>query len=208
MGTRGLIGFMVDGDLKTTYNHFDSYPDGLGVDTLKYVAGLVEQGPEAIAAAAESARCLAVVTNEGEAPTDEQVAKLAAWKNENVGEPTTSGKPSWYQLLRETQGNPAAILASGHIIDGNSFGNDSLFCEWAYVINFDADQIEVYEGFRKTPPTKGHWVNGSPANRRAPAATGETYYPIEQICVFPFADLPEPEAFTSTVNSNSRYADA
>lgn len=34
MGTRGTWGFVADGDEKLTYNHFDSYPDGLGVDVL------------------------------------------------------------------------------------------------------------------------------------------------------------------------------
>jgi hypothetical protein len=30
MGTRGLYGFRKDGVDKTTYNHYDSYPEGLG----------------------------------------------------------------------------------------------------------------------------------------------------------------------------------
>jgi hypothetical protein len=34
MGTRGTWGFVLDGEEKLTYNHFDSYPDCLGVEVL------------------------------------------------------------------------------------------------------------------------------------------------------------------------------
>ena len=36
MGTRGLYGFRYHGIDKTTYNHYDSYPDCLGSDMLEY----------------------------------------------------------------------------------------------------------------------------------------------------------------------------
>ena len=36
MGTRGLYGFRYRGIDKTTYNHYDSYPDCLGSDMLEY----------------------------------------------------------------------------------------------------------------------------------------------------------------------------
>ena len=32
MGTRGFVGVKVDNTIKGSYNHFDSYPDGLGQD--------------------------------------------------------------------------------------------------------------------------------------------------------------------------------
>ena len=37
MGTRGLMGVRVDGVDKLTYNHWDSYPSGLGQDILEYL---------------------------------------------------------------------------------------------------------------------------------------------------------------------------
>ena len=39
MGTRGAIGWSKGGVTKVTYNHFDSYPDGLGLDVVKYLKG-------------------------------------------------------------------------------------------------------------------------------------------------------------------------
>ncbi|SVD17359.1 uncharacterized protein METZ01_LOCUS370213, partial [marine metagenome] len=34
MGTRGAIGFTIDGQNKLTYNHMDSYPEWLGARIL------------------------------------------------------------------------------------------------------------------------------------------------------------------------------
>lgn len=36
MGTRGLYGIRKDGVDKVTYNHFDSYPEYLGKNMLKF----------------------------------------------------------------------------------------------------------------------------------------------------------------------------
>ena len=32
-----------------------------------------------------------------------------------------------------------------------TFAKDSLFCEWAYVVNLDTEMLEVYRGFQETP---------------------------------------------------------
>lgn len=37
MGTRGKIGFVQKGVRKGVYNHFDSYPSGLGDDIIKFI---------------------------------------------------------------------------------------------------------------------------------------------------------------------------
>lgn len=37
MGTRGILGFITVGVRKGTYNHFDSYPSGLGDAIIKFI---------------------------------------------------------------------------------------------------------------------------------------------------------------------------
>ena len=38
MGTRGFWGVRDNGRTRFTYNHFDSYPTGLGVDVAEFIA--------------------------------------------------------------------------------------------------------------------------------------------------------------------------
>ena len=42
MGTRGLIGFIIKGKRRATYNHFDSYPEGMGNDVIRFILSLDE----------------------------------------------------------------------------------------------------------------------------------------------------------------------
>ena len=44
MGTRGIYGFFYKGKFYCFYNHWDSYPRGLGVTLLKELVKIVEEG--------------------------------------------------------------------------------------------------------------------------------------------------------------------
>ena len=46
MGTRGLLGHIIRGRKRATYNHFDSYPSGLGVDLVAFIAELTAEQVE------------------------------------------------------------------------------------------------------------------------------------------------------------------
>ena len=47
------------------------------------------------------------------------------------------------------------------MIDSHAFLADSLFCEWAYVINLDNSQFEVYRGFNQDPMAPGRYASCS-----------------------------------------------
>jgi hypothetical protein len=40
MGTCGLLGFIIKGKTNGSYNHFDSYPTGLGLDIIEFILSL------------------------------------------------------------------------------------------------------------------------------------------------------------------------
>jgi hypothetical protein len=42
MGTRGLLAFIIRGERRGTYNHFDSYPEGLGLKIVEFILSLNE----------------------------------------------------------------------------------------------------------------------------------------------------------------------
>lgn len=190
MSTRGFISFVVDGETKTAYNHSDSYPDYLGANVLDWARAAD------IEAAAVAARALRVI-GENDEPTARDIEHLAPYTNRNVG--GRSDSPTWYQLLRETQGSPAAMLAAGVIEDGSSFPADSLFAEWGYVVDFDAKAFEVYVGFQRGRHSDGRFASMTP-NR-------DGYYPVRLIKSWPLDDLPSTEAFVTEADGSDEDAE-
>jgi hypothetical protein len=189
MGTRGFITFAADGENKTTYNHFDSYPSGLGADALAWARTAAAD----LDAAREVVRALRVVTDDDQ-PTDEDVERLREFADFEVDRKYWDGekyipreRPSWYQLLRRTQGEPAEMLRAGVIADASGFPADSLFAEWGYVIDLTAEVFEVYEGFQTHPHKRGRFAEMQPER--------DGYYPVRLRRSWPLADLPTDEAF-------------
>jgi len=43
MGTRGLVGLIIAGKRHAIYNHYDSYPSGLGNDIIKFILSLTPE---------------------------------------------------------------------------------------------------------------------------------------------------------------------
>ena len=155
MGTRGAYGFRVDGIDKITYNHFDSYPESLGKAMIRYVAS---KTPDQLA---EVARRLVLVDVDDKATPELVERYKKRFSNTDVGDQDDS---SWYCLLREAQGEPSAwdavpgLPTLDHMIDGHEFLANSLFCEWAYIINVDDGVLEVYKGFNKDPDAPGRYA--------------------------------------------------
>ena len=142
MGTRGAYGFYSNGVTKVTYNHFDSYPSNLGVIMLEYCKKFKKEEMVDV-----FDRFYFV--NENEKPSLEEQVRFVEYWDQNVSE-----GDDWYSLLRNLQGNPFdwhSIKGYIPMSNGESFLQDSLFCEWAYIINFDTDKLEIYKGFQKEP---------------------------------------------------------
>ena len=144
MGTRGAIGLFKGGKGKITYNHFDSYPEGTGKDILKEIRGFsVEQ----IKKAFDNIR---LVCDSEAKPTKEEIKEYQEYSNTQVG---GSKEITYYQLVRELQGTLKPYI-EGKVkimIDNENFLKDSLFCEYAYIVNLDKEVFEVWVGFQKEP---------------------------------------------------------
>ena len=172
MGTRGAFGFLVDGETKVTYNHWDSYPSGLGQDLVDTLTEILDE--YSFDWLCEKARKLQFVPNRG--PTEEEIARLRPWTDLSVSERSTS---DWYCLLRNAQGDLRATLRAGLIRNSVSFLSDSLFCEFAYVINLDDNLFEIYKGFQKDPHQLGRYHNQLTKDFDERVEQGRTaYYPV------------------------------
>ena len=121
MSTRGAIGFYKNDSEKVGYNHFDSYPTGLGNDLIKFLKGKTVEDLNTI--------CDSI------ALTDED--------GKDAVEFLPGGEMSFNSFIE----------------DYKSFLYDSLFCEYAYIINLDDNIVEFYKGFNKSPEGEGRYAS-------------------------------------------------
>lgn len=142
MGTRGCYGFYKDGVTKATYNHFDSYIGGLGKDILDFVENTSIPIMNKIFDKIELVR-------EDDIPTIEQIENCQKYTNLDVSNKSIM---DFYCLLRNAQGDLNAYKTDlRYMIDSKEFLGNSLFCEYAYIINLDKNVLEFYKGFNKVP---------------------------------------------------------
>lgn len=173
MGTRNLTAVMVDGEYKIAqYGQWDGYPSGQGVTVLDF---LKNTDLDLFKEACRGTRFL----------TDAELKEI----DEKHGRDWINHYP---QLSRD---NGAKIL---HLVYGGvtelknsiSFAGDSLFCEYAYVIDFGLGVFEVYEGFNKKPISKGRFVSGDSS-----LETNNEYHPVILIKTWRLDNLPSEEEF-------------
>lgn len=182
MSTRGLMGFVVNGEVKATYNHCDSYPGWLGLRTLRFVKDNLTRLDD-LFIEVDNIR----LVNADTPATDAEVAEFERLANRSVG---TRDTRDWYVLLHEAQGDYYTYVQIGVMVDQQKFAQDSLFCEWAYLINLDTNEIEVYEGFQKDPHNEGRFADWQVV-RHDPRG----YQPVRLVHTFSFDDLPSDNDF-------------
>ena len=187
MGTRGLMGFVVDGKDFLTYNHSDSYPSGLGCDVLKAIKKAMEK--HGYFTVKKTILGLIMIEDSESRPSDENVNRYIEHANPSVGAEGMDNKEvhTWYQLLRKAQGEIYPYLAGeiNHMIVGNDFIKDSLFCEHAYIVNLDSRKLECYDGFQKAPDETNRYGHDC----------DDGYYPCKIIHEFDLNNLPSEKEF-------------
>lgn len=129
MGTRGTFGYRKNKEDKLMYNHWDSYPDGLGQNMLEYVK--------------------MYSTKE----MNEVYDRIKFIENDENFE--KSGKMEG--IIHDRDIYLSAFHKDPTILmpEDNNFIKDSLFCEWGYIINLDTECLEVWKGFQ-TVSQKGN----------------------------------------------------
>ena len=125
MGTRGTYGFRKNGIDKLTYNHWDSYPGGLGRDVVKFCKN------HNILELREIFNKI-IMVNESDKPTENQIRECIdnGLSDFSVG---SGSETDWYCLLRNCQGNLEILAETAkkechvYMTDSHNFIKDSLF---------------------------------------------------------------------------------
>lgn len=113
------------------------------------------------------------MVHEQDEPTEEDIKEYSKFSDENVnyGE-------GYYSLLRELQGAEyLSAVAKGDVriwMENNNFVHNSLFCEYAYIIDLDDERIWLCTGFQHKPQ-KGNPFGTEPYKN----SIEDKYYPLK-----------------------------
>jgi len=73
--------------------------------------------------------------------------------------------------------------------DDSEFAADSLFCEWAYVVDLDKGTFEVFKGFNESPLPEGERFS------QMPQGEDRGYWPVKLVATFDLSSLPDTAEF-------------
>jgi len=158
MSTNGVVSFQLNGELKTIYNHWDSYPSNLGNDILDFIRRYD----------------IDVIKKSVEQMVNKKNT-LATFYDFDIFISHSDSTSFYYE-------------------DNTSFMYRSLFCEWAYIINLDTNELEIYKGYN----------NKKPVGRFRDIEPLDEYYPVFLIRIYNFEDLPSK---MPTENLDAKYED-
>ncbi len=97
-------------------------------------------------------------------------------------------------LSRDTGGEILSLIQDSNkplpVRVYKEFAADSLFCEWAYVVDFDKNTFEVFEGFNHTPLAEDERFYGVTCDD-----ANKDYHPVRHRMTYPIDSLPTNEEF-------------
>lgn len=182
MGTRHLIAVQLDGDYKIAqYGQWDGYLDGQGKKVLNFLREMDRSKFES------ALRKCSFMTEQDFEKLDRDI------KNRLQQNPRYNWFVEYPHLARDIA---AGILKKVQDSEGLklknsiSFAADSLFCEYAYVIDLDKNTFEIYEGFNKEPLSEDE--------RFKDIVSGDAhdeYYPVRKVAEYSLNELPSDEDF-------------
>lgn len=190
MGTRNLTCVVLNGEYRIAqYGQWDGYPSGQGATALEFLHST------SLVKFIERVKACRYATNE----EIEQAYKAAGADGSGfVSGAIVEKFQQHFPLINRDHG--AEILAlvrdsTGEVVLNNqlSFASDSLFCEYAYVIDLDKMTFEVYHGFNKEPHT-GERFSDLPRPERPGGGVNE-YHAVKHWVTFQIAALPTRAEF-------------
>lgn len=145
MGTRNLTAIKVDGDIKVAqYGQWDGYPDGAGLNIMNTIQQVIAQN--GVGYLANNVRNCRVLENDEVVALYEELGIEGEWISFEDAERFKEAHP---QLDRDMGSDIVRFIYNNGPCDislSTDFATDSLFCEWAYIVDLDNEAVEVYCG--------------------------------------------------------------
>lgn len=200
MGTRNLTMVISNGETKVAqYGQWDGYPEGQGAIALDFLVNTdLNQFKEKL-------KSVRFMNTTKQKEIDKWLKSVGSKDGWMTGEQAELYHQKYPLLTRD---NGATILEkimeceeeTIWVQDNSEFAADSLFCEWAYVIDLDKNVFEVYQGFNEQPLTKDDRFyyltpEAEKDNERKKSYGGNSYYPIKLAKTYDLTNLPLEEEF-------------
>lgn len=192
MGTRNLTCVFMDGEYRVAqYGQWDGYPGGQGKTILEFLRD--EENIKNLKNNLDKTRFFDQKGKDKKF-LDEYDKNAPEWSSDPDNR--TPEQKRWFSqfitrdlggeiLLKIANSTDAEILLKNSI----DFAGDSLFCEFAYVVDFDKNTFEVYSGFNTSPLEKtSRFAEIKPEK-------GSEYYPVQLMHSFDIDNLPIDEEF-------------
>lgn len=187
MGTRNLTIVKMNDEYRVAqYGQWDGYPSGNGLTILQF---LRVTKMDAFRKQIAKTRFI----------TDEEIKEKWVQAGANPDDKFVTLEVSnafarfFPELSRDTGADILTVIAMSEkeeigLQNSINFARESLFCEWAYIVDLDKNVLEVYKGFNKTPLTEEDtfYMNGY---------SDDGYYPVKLIASYDIDNLPTSENF-------------
>jgi hypothetical protein len=188
MGTRHLICVFCANEYKVAqYGQWDGDPSGQGLGVLNFLKSIYsnDSQTEWFDFIRKVKKCNWITNEESN-----EINNIKNWRSK------------YPELSRDTGSDILQVIKNKKtplkLANQLDFANDSLMCEWCYVIDFDKNTFEVYKGFNKKPLGKTERFYSTSCDERG-------YYPVRFIASFALSNidqLSEEEFLTKTEPSD------
>ena len=201
MGTRNSVHVIVGKETKIAkYCQWDGYPEGRGIELLDVLRKRLK--PTKTISFEDRLKEMKEKVKSVVALTDEEVhnrwkecgADDSGWVDMEV---SNKFKEKYAHLSRDMGGGEVLdLVVTGKVKDTQlnpKFVADSLFCEWAYVVDLDKKTLEVYKGFNDKPLSKKERffsLTEKDSNK---------YYPVKLVKKYKLDELPTKKAFLKEI---------
>lgn len=192
MGTRNLTVVVSGGAHRIAqYGQWDGYPGGVGTTVLGFCRTYLGTPKLRASYARKLAKWVSFLDD-------------AALQLRYAQQGRSPNAPIHPELSRDTG---ALILARARttrvplgLQDSIDFAADSLYCEWAYVVDLDLEVLEVYRGFNRTAlsPEDRFALREpgiDPLATNAVAGASREFQPIRILAAWSLDDLPRQDEF-------------
>jgi hypothetical protein len=184
MGTRHLIVVVNEGQVKVAqYGQWDGYPAGQGHDVCDFIVNKLDINKLKTALS----KCRFISDEEAEAKWEAEGANISSGLVSM--DIAAKVKAKFPELSRDTGAEILGLVQSGkarELVNNIDFAADSLFCEWAYVLDLDKQVLEIYKGFNERPLSKKDRFYGM---ENKDEHKNKDYQPVRIWKKFKFADL-------------------